>query len=252
MTRKIVDLSRALANHLPVFHEMTGRWGLAKTVISTWDDYEETAYLRTRGKVKSLFKTCMIMTSDHSATHVDALSHIDPLGDPIDRVPLDVMYGEAILLDLSHLEPVIYDSFQHFGPKKSGIISSDYITIDEIRKAARKAKVEIKKNDIVLIKTGAGKLWPKIEYAHYIVPIKAETLSWILDKGVRVLGFDQITIDIAPEYGEPHMLMRQREFWHIENMNLEGLDQTRFRFVAFPLKLEGGSGSPIRPLAILE
>lgn len=249
---RLVDLSRPLANGIPIFHEMTGRWGLAKTVISTWDDYTETAYLRTRGKIKSLFKTCMIMTSDHSATHVDALSHIDPVGDSADRIPLEAMYGEALLLDVSHLKPVVYDSFRRLGPKRSGIIRTDYITVAELEKAATKAKETIRKGDILLIRTGAGKLWPKIEYAHYVVPIKAEALEWVLDQGVKLLGFDQITIDIAPDYGEPHMLMRRREFWHIENMNLEGIEPSRFRLVAFPLKLEGGSGAIMRPIALTE
>jgi len=128
----IVDISQKISPGMPVFYEMTGRWGLSRTIIATWEDYAETAALRTRGKVRELFRHCMVVMSDNGATHVDSTSHIDPLGETADQIAIDQLFGSAVLLDVTHLKPCVYDAFRHFGPEHSGIISVEEITVQEI------------------------------------------------------------------------------------------------------------------------
>ena len=76
--RRILDLSHPIASGIPAWVEMAGTFGLAKTLVSTWEDYEETAYLRTHGKVKELYRTTLVVMSDNGATHVDGTRHFDP------------------------------------------------------------------------------------------------------------------------------------------------------------------------------
>ena len=246
----IVDISQKISPGMPVFYEMTGRWGLSRTIIATWEDYGETATLRTRGKIDQLFRHCMVVMSDNGATHVDSTSHIDPFGETADEIAIDQLFGSAVLLDMTHLQPCVYDSFRHFGPEHSGIISVEEITVPEIEKACAAAKVTIEKGDVVVFDTGAWRTWPKPEFAGQIVPVSVPAVHWLIDRGIRAIGLDDISLDVAPEMGEPHMVMRQRKFWHIENLTrLEGLP-ARFAFIAFPVKFEGASASPLRVVAL--
>jgi len=104
--------------------------------------------------------------------------------------------------------------------------------------------------DVVIFDTGAWKTWPKTEFSGQIVPVSVPAVHWLIDRGIKAIGLDDISLDVAPEMGEPHMVMRQRKFWHIEN--LTGLDRLppRFAFISFPVKFGGASASPLRVVAL--
>jgi len=245
--KRILDLSHPIATGIPAWAEMAGTFGLARTLVSTWEDYEETAYLRTHGKVPELFRTCLVVMSDNGGTHVDGTRHFDPLGEWAPEIPLEPFYGSAVLLDVSHLRPVRYD------PERRTVLETDWITPEVLEQACAKAGVEIQPRDIVLIRTGGGEKWPRLEYHYHIVPFRVEGVEWMLDRGVILYGVDQITVDIIPGYDAPHMLMRKRYHMIMENLaNLHLIDRPRFRFVGFPLKWEGASCSPLRAVAIFD
>jgi len=243
MSKQVIDLSIKIANDTPVFYGATGLWGLAHQSVVNCDTYEGTGILRTYGKIKELYRTCNVSMCDHSSTHVDAVYHINAHGDTIDRLPLGTLCGEAVILDHSDKKPMQYDPFK---PKGEGIIGGDWVTVESCEKAAEKAG-GIKEGDIVLIRTDAHKKLPSWEYCHSYVPLRVEALKWILDHGVKVIGVDQATIDVAPDYLEPHLYLRQAEWFHFENMaNLNKVPTSRFRLVAHPLKWENGSASSNR------
>jgi len=244
---RIVDLSHPIFTGMPAWVEMGGTFGLAKTVVSAWDDYETSAYLRTHGRERELFKTCFIVMSDNGGTHVDATYHFDPLGEKISDVPLGRFYGDAVLLDLTHLRPIRYD------PYERKVLETDWITPEELDRSLARAGTEVRPDDIVLLRTGAERLWPRKEYHHSFVPMRLEALDWLIDRGVKLFGMDQITIDIIPGYDLPHMHMRKRYSMHMENLrNLGAIGRPRFRFAGFPIKWAGGPCSPIRAVAIVE
>ena len=80
-------------------------------------------------------------------------------------------------------------------------------------------------------------------------------MHWLADRGIGMFGVEAISP--APE-GEPnylaHMACAERGITHMECLaNLEKLvGRGRFRFIGFPLKIRGGTASPIRAVAILE
>lgn len=249
MARTVVDLSMKVSKNFPVFYGATGLWGLAHQSVVDVDTYEGTGILRTYGRIKELYRTCAISMCDHSSTHVDAVYHINAHGDTIDRMPLDTLCGEAVILDHSDKKPIQYDPFK---PPGERILGGDWVTVESLEKAAKKVG-GIKEGDIVLIRTDAYKLVPSWEYCHTVVPLRIEALKWLLEKGVRVIGVDQPTIDIAPDYLYPHHYLREAEWFHFENMaNLDKVPTNRFRLACYPLKLEGGSASPTRALAVIE
>ena len=245
--RRLVDLSQPIASGIPAWAEMAGTFGLARTLVNTWEDYEETAYLRTHGKVQQLYRTCLVVMSDNGGTHVDGSRHLNPFGDWASDLPLEPFYGPAVLLDVSHLRPVRYD------PQTREMLEVDWITVEVLTEACARAGVEIQPRDIVLIRTGAEEKWPRLDYHYHIVPLRVEAVEWLLDRGVVLYGMDQITVDIVPGYDLPHMLMRRRNHMIMENLgNLHRIDRPRFRFAGFPLKWDGASCSPLRAVAILE
>jgi len=261
MNYKVIDLSHKISESTPTFYGATGLWGLAPTIIADAETYESTALLRTYGKIKELYRTCFITMSDHGCTHIDVPYHINPLGETIDKVPLDTFCGEALIIDVHHLKPIQYDPFKPSKPttnpeearKSPRITGGDFITVDVIEEALKKEGENIRRNDIVLFRTDNSKKWPTWEYCHSITPLTIEALKYVLGKGVRVIGVDQASIDIAPDYLFPHHYMRETTWYHFENMtNLDKVPVTRFKLVCYALKLEGGSGSPCRPLAIVE
>ena len=79
-------------------------------------------------------------------------------------------------------------------------------------------------------------------------------MHWLADKGIVMFGVEAISP--APE-GEPnfkaHMACAERGITHMEGlMNLDQLiDKGRFQFIGFPLKIKGGTGSPIRAVAVV-
>lgn len=241
----IGDLTHTIRTGMPAWHELGGRFGLAKCHVLTWDDYDETGYLRTHGAVPRLFRTCMVVMSDNGGTHVDATTHFDPLGEYIDEAPLELFIGRGVVLDLTHLKPVRYDT------TTGKVTETDWITPDEMDRACQRAGVTLGRGDVVLMRTGGGPKWPRREYHLHVVPIRLDALDWMLDRGVVLFGFDQITLDLIPGYDLPHRHMRVRYSMHMEN--LAGLDTQRagaFTFVGLPLKWERGVCSPIRALAL--
>jgi kynurenine formamidase len=90
---------------------------------------------------------------------------------------------------------------------------------------------------------------------HDFPGLAPESVHWLADKGCKLFGVEAVSP--APE-GElnfkAHNICGERGITHMEAM--DNLDQVvgkgRFKFVGFPLKLKGCSGSPIRAVAIFE
>ena len=86
-------------------------------------------------------------------------------------------------------------------------------------------------------------------------PGSRRSVHWLADNGIVMFGVEAISP--APE-GEPnyhaHMACAERGITHMECLwNLDKLvGQGRFRFIGFPLKIRGGTASPIRAVAMFE
>lgn len=92
-------------------------------------------------------------------------------------------------------------------------------------------------------------------WQHDFPGLAPESVHWLADRGCKIFGVEAVSP--APE-GElnfiAHNLCGERGITHIEGLdNLESLiGRGRFRFIGFPLKLVGGSGSPIRAVAVFD
>jgi kynurenine formamidase len=137
------------------------------------------------------------------------------------------------------------------------------ISADELRACAAAQGVELRAGDVLLVRTGFGALWHDEEtYLRAAGVAKSGTL-WAAGHGVVAVGADNMSWDVPderdPETGATlfaHVyLLPQKGVYIIENVNLERLAADRrwtFAFVGIPLKLNGATGSPLRPLALVK
>jgi kynurenine formamidase len=137
------------------------------------------------------------------------------------------------------------------------------IPADGLINCARDQGVEVRKGDVLLVRTGYGALWHGDEptYLDAAGVGKSGTL-WAAEREVIAVGADNMAWD-APDELDPdtgatlfaHLyLLPQKGIYIIENLNLEELARDRryeFAFVGVALKLTGATGSPIRPLALV-
>jgi kynurenine formamidase len=122
--------------------------------------------------------------------------------------------------------------------------------------------VEIRPGDIVLIYTGHyERTYGTPAWLTDFAGLTPEAARWLAAKGVRNFGVEAVSVDhpdrqvAAREKGFPvHVVCRETGMTHMEGMiNLGQLvGKGRFQFIGFPLKIEGGTGSPIRAVALLD
>jgi kynurenine formamidase len=191
----------------------------------------------------------------HSGTHVDAPWHYSPLSEnkkarTIDEMPLDWFYHDGIVLDFRHK------------PQGSGI------GVHDLQAALRKISYTLKLWDIVLIQTGADKMWGSSEYFTAGCGMTEESTLWLIEQGCRVMGIDAWGWDrpfnaIKEEFERTHdkniiwtahKAGIKHEYCHIEKLaNLDALPKPfGFKVSCFPIKLTGGSAGWSRVVALYE
>lgn len=228
---EFIDLSREL------FHKTPAHPSHPPVIITVWNDHNEK---KKAGNTVFSSKALSIAFSDHAGTHVDAPVHFDsrPGAQSIDEMPLENFYTSAFCLDLSHV------------PLKHAI------TVPEMEEALKKSGQEFKPKDTVLIYMATNdRLYGDPRYAHDFPGLAQESVHWLADKGIGMFGVEAVSP--APE-GElnfrAHQICAERGITHMECLfNLDKLvGRGRFRFIGFPLKIRGGTASPIRAVAVFE
>jgi kynurenine formamidase len=204
---------------------------------------------------------------EHAGTHIDALCHqscgMRLYGDvPAETVEtaagftklgvetVPPLLGRGVLLDVAGWKGVARL------PDRYGV------TADDLRACAAHQGVEPRAGDVLLVRTGFAALWHDEEaYLRAAGVAKSGTL-WAAERGVVAVGADNMSWDVPderdPETGATlfgHVyLLPQKGIYIIENVNLERLAADRrwtFAFIGIPLKLNGATGSPLRPLALV-
>jgi len=203
----------------------------------------------------------------HVGTHIDALSHfscngklhggieVEPIQSYADGIhQLDIatlppILRRGILLDIAEAEPLAVDFA---------------ITPQHLDAACARQKVEVLPGDVVLLRTGWAKFWR--DPRRYITGGSGSqpagpgpelaAARWLSRRGVYAAGSDTIAFERVPDAAMPvhvHLLVESGIFI-MEALNLEELARHscyEFLFIAGPLKIEGGTGSPIRPIALV-
>ena len=167
-----------------------------------------------------------LSTSVHNGTHADAPFHFDSSGGTIDQVQLETYFGRAVILDLTK-------DFSNNG-KHLIEIGDLQDQADAIAQASR-----------LLIKTGVwgdSKIFPK-----QIPVIAPGVAEWIKGRGVKLLGLDLPSVDaIDAKVLHNHYALGRAGIAIVESLDLSGVEPGMYNFAAFPLKITGGDGAPVR------
>jgi kynurenine formamidase len=227
---KIIDLTQEIFQGMPVYP------GHVKTVIWDHHSHEETSRVFNN---EFSYATRGLMFSDHGPTHVDAINHIDP--DPnseaINELSLERFYTSAVALDVSHIP------------------SSGFIRIQDLEDACNKANLSIQSGDTVLLYTGHyTRNYGTSRWLEGYAGLDFEATEWLAKKGVVNIGIDAPSIDNPLDRSYPsHNACRKYKVLNTENLaDLTPIIGKRFRYIGFPLKIRGGTGSPIRAVALIE
>jgi kynurenine formamidase len=228
---RLIDLSRELYHRTPTHPSHP------PVVLTDWNTHDE---IKQDAEVTFTSRSMVMSMGDHAGTHVDAPAHFDarPTALSIDQVPLENFYTEAICLDLSHI------------PLKSDVL------VEDLEQAEQRARVTIKRRDTVFLYMAVHeRLFGTPAYVTDFPGLTKESAEWLGRKGIVSFGVEAV----SP--GRPgrnnflvHLVCRDLGFTHMESLcSLDKLvGKGRFRFIGFPLKIKGGSGSPIRAVAVLD
>ncbi len=228
---EIIDLSQDIFSGMPVYK------GLPEVKMNVYATHEEwDGDIDAKTSTPSVYK---LEFGEHTGTHVDSLSHMarEHKEKSIDTMPLSMFYTEGICLDFS------YKGLQ------------ELISSEEIEEACANEGLKIKKGDTVLLFTDHyRKNYGKNDWAKG-PGITSEAALWLGNIGIAAFGVETMSPGVPSiSNKEVHHICGELGFTHYENMiNLHLLiGRGRFRFIGLPLKIRGGTGSPVRAVAVFE
>lgn len=205
--------------------------------------------------------------TEHSGTHIDALCHQANELRLFGGISTDTAESGAgfTQLGIETAPPLLTRGvlLDVAGWKGSSALPPAYsISADDLIGCARAQEVEVHQGDVLLVRTGFAPLWhDKAAYMRAAGVGKSGSI-WAAEQSVVAVGADNIAWD-APDERDPetgatlfgHLyLIPQKGIYIIENLTLEALARDRryeFAFIAIPLKLNGATASPVRPVALV-
>lgn len=190
-----------------------------------------------------------LCTPEHGGTHLDAPIHFAERGRTVAEIPLEQLVAPAVVIDVS---------------SKASADRNYRLSAQDVR-SFEKQHGPIARGTIVLLRTGWSRHWPDARaYLGDDTPGDASKLSFpsygvdaakqlVEERGVAALGIDTASID----YGRStdfmvHRIAGAHNVPGLENLtNLDQLPPRGAVVIALPMKIEGGSGGPLRAIAMV-
>jgi kynurenine formamidase len=241
MPVRLIDLS------MEVFRGMITYPNVVKPSIVDMETHSEMAISIGTDSygIDEITNHCMIVTGDHIGTHIDSRGHVKPDAPRAEGIPIEYCFGDGVVLDFTKKAP------------------GDEICVCDVENAERAlGGYQIKPRDIVLLRTDAAKHCLDKSYLTNHPGMTKESVHYLLDKGVMVMGIDAIGFDppVAKmferkKFWEAHRVMLEREYYHLENLcNLHEIPAPYHSFTVsvLPVKWRGASAAPVRAIAIID
>ena len=189
--------------------------------------------------------------AEHGGTHIDAPIHFHADGWTVDEIPIEKLVGPGVLVDVS----------SHCA------VDRDYQVGVADFEAWERENGRIPEASIVLIRSGFGRFWPDRKAylgteargaaavaALHFPGLHPDAARWLVsERKIHAVGLDTASIDYGQsQQFESHQALFAANVPAFENLAaLDQLPARGFRVVALPMKIRGGSGGPLRAIAIL-
>jgi 4-oxalocrotonate tautomerase family enzyme len=209
----------------------------------------------------------VIVCMEHSGTHIDAICH---------QADAQMLYGGIPAAEVSGSKGFTAHAIEEVPPMMApgvlldaaaarGVRALDaghVVTAADFEECCRRQKVDIQPGDVALVRTGNAIYWNDPERFLAGPGMDSSAAEWLAAKGVLAVGADNMAWDVIglrdPKVGcqlPGHLILLARHgIYIIENLQLEELasaGHSRFTFICMPLKFIGATGSPVRPIAVV-
>ena len=238
MVGKWVDLTHAFDGNTPYWPTADGF-----RLDTVFNGIAEGGYFYSAYKFAS---------AEHGGTHIDAPIHFSEGKQTVDEIPLENLIGKAVVIDVT-------DSVDQYIDYQ--ISRSDFEHWESVNG-------QIPEGSIVLLRTGFEKFWPdKAKYlgTNLLGPsavallhfpgLHPEAAEWLVDRrSIKAIGLDTPSIDYGRSSDfRSHRILFDQNIPAFENLaNLDQLPTTGSYIVALPMKIKGGSGGPLRIVAMVD
>ena len=180
------------------------------------------------------YNTTMLCLYSHSGTHLDAPHHFIDEGRTMEDLVLEKCVGPALVIDLSSLKP------------------RDLITVEHLAPYAHR----IGPGTRILLRTDWSAHADLPDYRTHFPRVSLPLAEWLAERRIALLGVEPPAVADANNTEElitVHRPLLGADIVIVEGLaHLDALTRDEVTFVALPLKLEGGDGSPVRAIAIEE
>lgn len=235
---RLVDLSHA-------YDAETVYWPTAEQTFTLKKDAEgvtEQGYF---------YSANSFSTAEHGGTHIDAPVHFAEGRNAVEQIPVEQLVGRAVVVDVS----------------ARCAADADYQVGVEDFVAWEREHGALPSGVIVLLRTGFGSRWPDrrtymgtdergaaaVAKLHF-PGLHPDAARWLTaNHQVKAVGLDTPSIDYGQsKLFESHRILFDKNVPAFENLaNLDQLPPKDFYVVALPMKIRGGTGGPLRAVAIV-
>ena len=235
----VVDLSHP-------FDEQTVYWPTAEETFKLKKDAEGV----TEGGY--FYAANSFSTAEHGGTHIDAPVHFAEGRHTVDQIPLEQLMGQAVVVDIS---------------QKCSANPDYQVAVEDFVEWERRNGT-LPRDVILILRTGFGSRWPDrksymgtdergpgaVAKLHF-PGLHPDAARWLTrERQIKAVGLDTPSIDYGQSTAfESHRILFDRNIPAFENLaNLERLPLKDFQVIALPMKIKGGSGGPLRVIAIVK
>jgi arylformamidase len=172
------------------------------------------------------FALTELALSVHTGTHVDAPAHYVPGGAGADALPLSALVGPAWVLDVGDVP---------------------LITAQVLAAAALPLQTER-----LLLRTGNShrKLMRSAQFHTDFVALSAEAATWLVARGVRLVGIDYYSIAPYDALAPTHEILLRSGVIVVEGLDMTEVKPGPYTFICLPLKLADADGAPARAILL--
>jgi kynurenine formamidase len=194
------------------------------------------------------YSSYSLCTPEHGGTHLDAPVHFSQTGKSAGELPLSQLIAPAVVIDIT---------------TQAAADAAYRVTRGDVE-AFEASHGRIGAGTIVLVRSGWSRRWPdRKRYLGDDTPGDASKLKFpgygedavrlLVERGVALLGIDTASIDHGPSTDFlAHRAGAAANIANLENLtNLDQLPPTGATVIALPMKIAGGSGGPVRVVAIV-